>query len=59
MLMVSARAAYLNLLYSKWLEMDGDHVNYDFADYNATYITQLDDANVIKAEAYWGYDNLR
>ena len=59
MLMVSARAAYLNLLYSKWLEMDGDKVNYDFADYNATYITQLDDANVIKAEAYWGYDNLK
>lgn len=59
MLMVSARAAYLNLLYSKWLEMDDDHVNYDFADYNATYITQLDDANVIKAEAYWGYDNLK
>lgn len=59
MLMVSARAAYLNLLYSKWLEMDGDNVNYDFADYNATYITQLDDANVIKAEAYWGYDNLK
>ena len=59
MLMVSARAAYLNLLYSKWLEMDGDHVNYDFADYNATYITQLDDANVVKAEAYWGYDNLK
>lgn len=59
MLMVSARAAYLNLLYSKWLEMDGDHVNYDFADYNATYITQLDDANVIKAETYWGYDNLK
>lgn len=59
MLMVSARAAYLNLIYSKWLEMDGDHVNYDFADYNATYITQLDDANVIKAEAYWGYDNLK
>lgn len=59
MLMVSARAAYLNLLYSKWLEMDGDHVNYDFADYNATYITQLDDANVVKAETYWGYDNLK
>ena len=59
MLMVSARAAYLNLLYSKWLEMDGDKVNYDFADYNATYITQLDNANVIKAEAYWGYDNLK
>lgn len=59
MLMVSARAAYLNLLYSKWLEMDGDNVNYDFADYNATYITQLDGANVIKAETYWGYDNLK
>lgn len=59
MLMVSARAAYLNLLYSKWLEMDGDHVNYDFADYNATYISEIDTANVVKAEAYWGYDNLK
>lgn len=27
--LLSARAAYLNLLYSKWLEVDGDEVKYD------------------------------
>ena len=55
LLLLSARAAYLNLLYSKWLEVDGDEVKYDFSDYNLSYITQLDDANVLKIEGYWGY----
>ena len=59
LLLVSARAAYLNLLYSKWLEVDGDHVNYDFSDYNVSYITQLNPANVLKLEAYWGYDKMK
>ena len=59
LLLLSARAAYLNLLYSKWLEVDGDEVKYDFSDYNLSYITQLDDANVLKFEGYWGYDNMK
>ena len=59
LLLLSARAAYLNLLYSKWLEVDGDEVKYDFSDYNLSYITQLDDANVLKIEGYWGYDNMK
>lgn len=59
LLLVSARAAYLNLLYSKWLEVDGDEVKYDFSDYNLAYITQLDAANVLKLEGYWGYDNMK
>lgn len=52
LLLLSARAAYLNLLYSKWLEVDGDEVKYDFSDYNLSYITQIDDANVLKLEGY-------
>lgn len=59
LLLLSARAAYLNLLYSKWLEVDGDEVKYDFSDYNLSYITQLDDANVLEIEGYWGYDNMK
>lgn len=59
LLMLSGRAAYLNLLYSKWLEVDGDKVSYDFSDYNMTFVTQLNSHNVIKAEAYWGYDNFK
>lgn len=59
LLLLSARAAYLNLLYSKWLEVDGDEVKYDFSDYNLSYIAQLDDANVLKIEGYWGYDKMK
>ncbi len=59
LLLVSARAAYLNLLYSKWLEVDGDKINYDFSDYNLSYVTQINDRNVLKLEAYWGYDNVK
>lgn len=59
LLLLSARAAYLNLLYSKWLEVDGDEVKYDFSDYNLSYITQLDDTNVLKFEGYWGYDKMK
>ena len=59
LLLLSARTAYLNLLYSKWLEVDGDEVKYDFSDYNLSYITQLDDANVLKFDGYWGYDNMK
>lgn len=59
LLLVSARAAYLNLLYSKWLEVDGDKINYDFSDYNLSYVTQINDRNILKFEAYWGYDNAK
>lgn len=59
LLLLSARAAYLNLLYSRWLEIDDDHVCYDFSDYNLSYITQLNESNVLKAEAYWGYDKMK
>lgn len=59
MLIVSGRAAYLNLLYSKWLEVDGDEVKYDFSDYNVTFVSQLNQHNAIKAEVYWGYDNFK
>ena len=59
LLLVSARAAYLNLLYSKWLEVDGDKINYDFSDYNLSYVTQINDRNILKFEAYWGYDNVK
>lgn len=59
LLLLSARAAYLNLLYSKWLEVDGDEVKYDFSDYNLSFVTQLDEHHVLKLDSYWGYDNMK
>lgn len=56
-LFVSLRAAYLNLFYSKWLKMDGNQLEYDFSDYNITYLYVPDAKNQIKADFYMGYDN--
>ena len=56
-LFLSLRAAYLNLLYGKWLELDGNRMKYDFSDYNVTYLYVPDKKNKVKADFYMGYDN--
>lgn len=53
---VSARAAYLNLLYSRWLKIDGQQMRYFFSDYNLTYRYQPDRRNTVWADAYIGND---
>lgn len=55
-LFVSLRAAYLNLLYGKWLEMDGNGLGYNFSDYNATYLYVPNWRNQFKVDFYYGYD---
>lgn len=57
-LALSARAAYLNLLYSRWLEFDGQSVNYFFHDYNLTFAWQPDSRNRLWLEAYYGGDDV-
>ena len=56
-LTASARAAYLNLLYSQWLEIDGTAVDYFFHDYNLNWTWQPDGRNRVWIEAYYGGDN--
>ena len=36
-LTLSARAAYLNLLYGQWLKYEDDELRYSFSDYNLTW----------------------
>lgn len=57
-LFVSLRAAYLNLLYGKWLKMDDNQLEYDFSDYNLTYLFVPNVRNQIKADVYIGFDNV-
>lgn len=53
----SLRAAYINFLYSKWMEVDRTTVDYSFFDSNLTWTCNLNDRNTIMADAYWGRDN--
>ncbi len=56
---VSAREAYINMLYSRWLKVDDSPIRYAFGDYNITYIWQPDNANSLRMDAYYGHDNFR
>lgn len=55
-LFVSLRAAYLNLLYGNWLEMDDNQLGYDFSDYNVTFLYAPNRTDQIKADLYVGHD---
>lgn len=57
-LFVSARAAYLNLLYGRWLRMEGSQVKYAFDDYNITYLLRPSEKDIIHLNAYYGGDNV-
>lgn len=56
-LFLSLRAAYLNLLYHRWLKMDQNQMKYDFSDYNVTYLYEPNVYNQFKADFYMGYDD--
>ena len=57
-LVLSAREAYLNLLYGRWLNMDGDQMRYSFGDYNLSLLFCPDESNALRLETYIGHDNL-
>ncbi len=57
-LTASARAAYLNLLYSPLLKADDESYRYDFNDFNLTYLYRLNSRNKFFLDAYHGGDNL-
>lgn len=52
---LSAREAYLNLLYSQWIKVDGSPIKYGFGDYNITLIHQSDERNSLCVDAYYGH----
>lgn len=58
-LVLSAREAYINLLYSRWLTTDDGTVRYAFGDYDLSYLYRPDDRNLFRIEAYLGHDHIR
>lgn len=57
-LTLSARAAYLNLLYSQWMKIDDEQMRYYFSDYNLTFTTHADSRNTLTADFYYGGDDV-
>lgn len=55
-LKISARQSYMNLLYGRWLQIDGSPVRYGFGDYNISWLYEASDTDRIWAEAYFGQD---
>ena len=56
-LFVSARAAYMNLLYGSFLEIAGNVMKYNFQDYNLTSLFTPDKKNRFHINFYYeGYD---
>ncbi len=55
---ISARQSYMNLLYQKWLQVDGEPLRYGFNDFNATFCADLTDKDRIWADAYLGNDKM-
>ncbi len=53
---ISMRASYLNLLYSQWLKMEGNALNYSFYDANLTYLYKPNRQNSFLLDAYLGND---
>lgn len=58
MLVVSAREAYLNLLYSRWLKIDDEQMSYSFGDYNLTLLHRFSERDRIRLNAYVGHDRV-
>lgn len=57
-LFLSARNAYLNLLYGKWLKSEDEQFRYSFGDYNATLLLQPSARDQVSLNAYWGFDRM-
>src|SRR5574344_993641 len=53
---LSARAAYLNLLYSPLLKSDESQIRYGFDDYNITYLLRATEKDIIHINGYLGSD---
>ncbi|MBR6120924.1 MAG: TonB-dependent receptor [Prevotella sp.] len=56
-LTASLRGSYINWLYSKWLEADGQQVNYAFCDVNVSLVHRLNSCHTFLADFYYGHDD--
>jgi len=55
-LTISARQAYINLLYGRWMKLESETMRYSFGDYNLTWLYQLNDRHTLSLDFYHGSD---
>lgn len=55
-LRLSVRQSYMDLLYKRFLQIEGSPIRYGFGDYNASWISDLTDRDRIWVEVYYGHD---
>ena len=57
-LWLSGRASYINLLYGKWLQVDGIGLGYNFWDTNLTYAIHPSEKDEIVLTGFFSRDNI-
>ena len=57
LLTVSARQAYLNLLYGRWMKIETETIRYNFGDYNLSWLWQPNERHTISVDFYHGNDH--
>lgn len=55
-LRISARQSYMNLLYKRWLKIEGSPIRYGFGDYNLNWLSTPSDRDRIWLDGYFGQD---
>ena len=55
-LTVSARQAYINLLYGRWMKLESEEMRYSFGDYNLTWLYQPNKCHTLQLDFYHGGD---
>ena len=53
---LSARQSFLNLLYKRWLKIDGNPMRYGFGDYNLTCVIDAGGKDKVWIDGYFGMD---
>ena len=59
LLTLSARQAYLNLLYGQWLKIESETMHYNFGDYNLSWFCQLGERHTLAVDFYHGNDRAK
>ncbi len=57
-LYLSGRGCYINLLYRRWLQVEGMQLGYWFADGNITYAAHPTDRDEVGISGFYSYDHL-
>lgn len=57
LLTVSARQAYLNLLYGQWMKIETEIMRYNFGDYNLSWLWQPNERHTLSFDFYQGNDH--